>query len=107
MSLINLKMTNSDKEQLQNPEAVEADTYPYGSVINLEPDLVERLGIGDLEAGQQVNIRAEAFISGVNMDKGEGDSPNTRISIQMTDLEVAPKTDDREKAERIYNTNNI
>ena len=67
----------------------EEPSYPYGTSLRLENDMIESLGIGDLQVGQEVMVRGVAVVTATsNYDDGEG--VEKCVNLQFTLIEATP-----------------
>lgn len=84
-------------------EAEEAH-YPWGTEIQIQDDLVEKLKAGDYAVGQEVTVVAKAIVSRKSEDNHESLESEGRhsksISFQITDIEIGAKEGDF--AEKLY-----
>ncbi len=73
--------------------------YPYGTELRLENDLVEQLGVGELEAGEIVEVRGIAFVErkseNISDDVDNGKKTNKDISFQLTSLSLVQSSKDK------------
>ena len=67
--------------------------YPYGTELCFRDDLVDQLGIGDLEVDQVVTITAVALVSGKSerSSAASGGEPvnEKSVDLQITELMVS------------------
>ena len=108
--MADLKSMKLSKEaQEGNDIAVDGDQeYPWGLRINLDDDIVTKLGTPSLQAGDEVMIMAKATVKSVSSheeDKAEGEV-NISMSLQITDMAVeeAGKKSEGEKAKTMFPT---
>lgn len=75
-------------------EMPEPSPYGYGLCIHLNDDQCEALGITQpLQAGAVVMLSARAFVKEATAtadEVGEGEAPDVRMALQITDLELKP-----------------
>lgn len=70
--------------------------YPWGTSLDLETEMVETLGIADLEVGQEVQIVGTVVVASKrqNTTQQQGGEAKSAISIelQFTEMQVAKPT---------------
>ena len=67
------------------------DEYDYGTRLQLNKDLLERLGIKELpKVGDKFSVEAVAEVVSVSQNSGK-DSENREVSLQLTDMKVEDK----------------
>lgn len=87
MKLVDMKMSPADMKADAVPMASgERDPYPYGLVLQLDTDEIDKLGIADLpEIGQEYHIMAVGKVTRVSSSASEGQDEESRgISVQIT-----------------------
>ena len=85
--LIDMKMSQADmKADAVLAAPGERDPYPYGLVLQLDTDELDKLGIKDLpEIGQEYHIMAVGKVTRVSSSASEGQDEESRgISVQIT-----------------------
>lgn len=90
MKMKSMKRSAADKRKDQGDnapiEAIAPD-YPYGLVINLDADEIEKLGMRKMpEIGAEIHICAVAKVTRVVQSAVEGVDEQNSISLQITDL---------------------
>jgi hypothetical protein len=99
MKLINPRIPAKKKEKL-NKEVNQAESYPYGLLLRLESDLMDKLPIsGDVQIEEIIHIQAKGFVRSISMDSKIVDGKKKKdhfIEIQITDIGI--KRDDAESA---------
>ena len=90
MKMKSMKRSASDKRKDQGDNApIEAlaPDYPYGLVINLDADEIEKLGMKKLpEIGAEIQMCAIMKVTRVTQSAVEGADEQNSISLQITDL---------------------
>ena len=88
MKLTNLKMTKKEIEAQYElaPEDKEAEKYPWGTRLHLDAETVEKLGLQDCEAGEEVEVAGMAVVRSVSVHQREGGSKQYSVDLQMTDM---------------------
>lgn len=96
-----MKRTPESKEKAANlavPEALEGE-YPYGLRINLGRDEIKRLGIKPLpKVGITVTLEAKCKVISVSQNERQGGSPDQRVELQITHMEIATQPRTMEEA---------
>lgn len=88
MAMINVKEVNEHRKA----EVYMDSGYGYGTMINLDGEMVEALGLnGQLAAGQKVTIQAIGVVVRRSEELEPGDDSegkDTSVCIQITDIDV-------------------
>lgn len=95
MQLTNMKLPPvKEKPLAESAPSMPREEYPYGLRIHLDKDQLEQLGITKLpETGVEVSLVAKATVTSVNEsahDSGSGKNVYRSVSLQITDLALAP-----------------
>ena len=104
--MVSLKMTEKERKAQyeETPALDEGSQYPYGTALHLSELEVDKLGLGDLSASDEITFTAKAFASSVSThDTGK---KKTSVTLQITDMEVdsgAPRSN-ADRAASIYNS---
>ncbi len=84
-------------------EADLKEEFPWGLSLNLEEEVLERLGMKTLPVvGQVVNVIAVAKVVSISERDTEGAGVSRSVSLQITDMEVPTKTSEAEKATALF-----
>lgn len=88
--MINLKVEPEKSREIQ-PSMLSAPSYPYGLCIELNHEVVEKLGIKKApEVLSNVNLEAVAQVMCVRVETGPDGEPRMHLSLQITDMELKP-----------------
>lgn len=69
--------------------------YPWGTSLSLEDDMIEKLGVDALAAGDIVEVRGYAIVEYKNeSSRADGDNSKS-MSLQFTELKVDRESPDR------------
>lgn len=83
-NLVDMKRTAADKkaeaEKWEKPYS--GDDYGYGMSISLDNAALEKLGVGDLDAGETVNLVAECAITADRVETINGKKERS-LTIQI------------------------
>lgn len=93
-------MVKIEKESHESNLCCEGDYYPYGTELRFEDEMIERLGLGNLAPGDEVEVRAHAFVASTydrNSVDGEG---HKSVEVQLTSIKIKRAESDR--AEVLY-----
>lgn len=69
--------------------------YPWGLSLNLDHATMERLGLGDLAGGQEVEIHAKGKMTSVSHNEDEDGKPRRSGSVQITHMRLKPRASAR------------
>lgn len=83
--------------------APSVDSYGYGLCLDLNDDQCEALGITKpLAAGSVVTLSAKAFVRSATESVEEGEAPEVRLSLQITDMEIVQARSSAELASAMF-----
>lgn len=97
MAMVNMKMSREERKEALGAEvAMDQPEYPYGLCIDLDDDALAKLGITDLpKVGATIVFKAQAKVKSVSSNQYEGSEPESRMSLQITDMEIGESMTDR------------
>ncbi len=95
MSMKNMAMTKEEMKE-SKPTAVndmspdDAPKYPYGLRLDLNDDVISKLGLKSLpKVGQSLILQAKVEVCSVSEYETQGKEAEQSICLQITDMEVA------------------
>jgi hypothetical protein len=96
-----LKLTKAEKKEMYDGPGAASNTedyggpeYPYGTRLDFDEKLVDKLDIGDLNVDDKVMVRAVGRVVSKSVnDSDRQDGPRKRIEIQMTAIEIGEDLD--------------
>jgi hypothetical protein len=96
-----LKLTKAEKKEMYDSPVAASKTedyggpeYPYGTRLDFDGKLVDKLDIGDLNVDDKVMVRAVGRVVSKSVnDSDRQDGPRKRIEIQMTAIEIGEDLD--------------
>lgn len=99
-TLINMELTAEEAKELYEPKPGDAPKYPWGLSLCLENDQLEKLGItGKLpETGTVMQLVARVEVTNTGDSKSQNGEDRRSISLQVTDMSLAPEGSDPAKA---------
>jgi len=101
--MIDLKISEEEKKEQAMPESVlESNHYPFGLRINLDPKTMKKLGLGILPVGQKMKMLCEAEVISVYSENKKGDEREVCAGLQITAMELNPKTEEKPPEVMIY-----
>ena len=90
--IVSMKRTKEDKRADAGstaPIEALAPDYPYGLVLNLDKDELDKLGIKKLpKAGSEFLLTAKAKVTRVNQSAVEGEDDQNNVALQITDMGI-------------------
>lgn len=82
---------------------VKEPVYPYGLSIDLDDGSMEKLGITALpKVGTEMMITAKVVVKSVSSNQYEGSDAESRMCLQITDMEIGGENKKQDKAESLY-----
>lgn len=105
--IVDLKRTPSDKKEIEADfeRSYSESDYPYGLNLSFQDTEIRKLGIGDMDVGDEVTIMATAKISSKSFREVEGGKPDGNMGIQITGMSVE-KADTTSAAQKLYGDSN-
>lgn len=95
MAMVNMKMSREERAESQ-AIAMDQPDYPYGLCIDLDDDALTKLGITDMpKVGTEIMFRAKATVKSTGENQYEGQDKESRMSLQITDMEIGESMTDR------------
>jgi hypothetical protein len=91
MALKSMKRSASEKKAEEASYVgghYEEPDYPYGLRIDLDSDMLKKLGIGPMPVGTEVMVMAKAKVISSSSYESEGDKPRESCGIQITDMDI-------------------
>lgn len=104
MALVNMKMSSEERgEYTGQAIEVKEPTYPYGLSIDLDDGSMEKLGITALpKVGTEMMITAKVVVKSVSSNQYEGSDAESRMCLQITDMEISGESKKQDKAQSLY-----
>lgn len=92
MSLTNMQLSKREaRGEIEAPDN-SGPRYPYGLTLNLEKEVLDKLGIKELpEVGAEMIVVGIGIVESARMSKRQKGREDRSVSIQLTDIEVGPK----------------
>ena len=101
--MANLKLSRREREtQTMVDDDEQKDTYPYGLIIRLEEEELNKLGLGLKQVGQECSFTTAAVVTNVSKEPGEVGGERS-MTLQITDMEVL-NGQEPSAADRLYKT---
>lgn len=103
--MVSMELSQEEKKKAaKGPEAVEAEhKYPYGLTLQLEDDVLDKLGLKDLpKIGTTMTVSAMATVESVSIRENSSDRNSRDISLQITDLGLYPAEEEKKSEEVLY-----
>jgi len=101
--MANLKLSRREREtQTMVDDDEQKDTYPYGLIIRLEEEELNKLSLGLKQVGQECEFTIAAVVTNVSREPGEVGGERS-MTLQITDMEVL-NGQEPSAADRLYKT---
>lgn len=107
--MVNMAMSKEEtaeyaKAPVSLSDSVDAPKYPYGLSIDLDDALLEKLGIQQMPVvGGAMLMQAQVTITRVSSEQMQGGDAETRVCLQITDMELSAPG--RDLAKSLYPDN--
>jgi len=108
MSLVNMKMSQAERDEQSVIGSDSKEVYPYGLQLQLDDEDLGKLQmLDDLpDVGEVVTFTAKAVVTSVSQNaSGESDDPSDkeqRVSLQITDMDVHADTMEQQAEKNLY-----
>lgn len=89
MALISMKMSKKEAKAEVEPSPDDLPAYPWGLCLHLGDDEIEKLGAGELKAGDEVSITCKAKVTGCSSNQSLLGQSHNSIDLQITEMEIA------------------
>jgi hypothetical protein len=98
-----MKMSSEERGEYTNDSKIAEPSYPYGLSIDLDDGSMEKLGITALpKVGTEMMITAKVVVKSVSSNQYEGSDAESRMCLQITDMEIGGENKKQDKAESLY-----
>lgn len=64
------------------------EDYPYSTRMDLDGEMMDKLGLKKLKHGQKVQIHAKGHVHSTSEDTGSNGKTNRRATVQMTHMKI-------------------
>jgi hypothetical protein len=97
-------MEVSRRKERMETAMIEHNQYPYGLVVSLDDDSIEKLGMNKLpDVDEVLMLHARVKVTRVSAEQFEGDRKLRSVGLQITDMALEAPGDDKSAADRLYN----
>jgi len=99
-----MRITKEEKKKREKGYEVPMteESYPYGLLFSLDEMSIQKLGINDLpKVGKELMLIAKVEVTTVSNTESES-GQNRRIGLQITELELNEKKNEKDTAETLY-----
>jgi hypothetical protein len=104
--MINMKQSAEEAKEQSEKSAIDMPEYPYGLCLSLDDDALEKLGITALpKVGSVMTITAKAYVKGTSAYNTQGGESESRMELQITDMEIGAANDASASATMLYGEN--
>lgn len=101
MNLVDMKMSKQEVKEYNEVKA-DAPEYPYGLRLHLDHDQLKKLGIGTPNVQQTLIATARVKVCSVDSYETAESGLRTNVSLQITDLALAPDVEPENHAANLY-----
>ena len=96
MKLVSMKLSPKEAKAELMPSTKEGPRYPWGLQLNLDDEILTKLGISKLpEVGETYPLSAKCEVTSVSASDTQGGGMRRSLSLQITEL--APFAQDEKK----------
>jgi hypothetical protein len=105
-NLIDLKRTPSDKKENETMlySDVESEDYSWGLQLDLGNDELDKLGVDQLNVGDEFEITALVRVKSFSENQTEGDGKNRNAGLLVKAIEMPGES--KSAAEKLYGDDN-
>lgn len=102
--MVSMQLTAAEaKEYSVGGSNEDLPKYPYGLCLYLDDDSLKKLGMTSTpEVGAAMKLTAKVMVVGVGMDQQQDGDKEQRVSIQITDMELAAAVSGPSTASVLY-----
>jgi hypothetical protein len=92
--MVSLKITKEERKAREEsmkgePTSIAADEYPYSTRIDLEDDVLKKLGIKELpEVGSEMTLKAKVEVKRTSENSENGDKKRRSVCLQITRMSL-------------------
>lgn len=97
MALVDMKMSKKEAKEMTDPSPDDLPAYPWGLSLHLGDDELEKLGVADLKAGEEVSIVCKATVTGSSSNQSLLGEHRSSIDLQITEMEIGNAPSDTTK----------
>jgi len=94
-----------DKPEDSMVEYEEKPRYPYGTKLSFDEDLIEKMGIKELEVGDEVVVYGVAKVCAKSEHSSEdesGEETDAEVSIQMIEIGIGSEPNGKDTTAIMY-----
>ena len=104
--LVSMQLSKKASTKEAAPSAIEAPLFPYGLTISLGEDELTKLRLDKSlpEAGDEMDLVAKVRVRSVESHDTEGGGKRRSLSLQLTDMALAPAKKERDLSKVFSNT---
>lgn len=89
MPMISTKMSPAEAKSYYEPTAGDAPAYSYGTCLNLDTELLERLGMATPPAvGTEFTLTAKVVVTAARSSQEQDGDKRASSEMQITDMEL-------------------
>ena len=99
---VDLKRTSADKKEFKEDISFGDEDYAYGTRLHLDDIEADKLGLMDMNVGDEVELAGMAKVIGKSVRESQGTGKNGHVELQITMLAVQTASDKESAAQRLY-----
>lgn len=97
-----MKITKSRSESMSLPKMSEPQ-YPYGLVVRLDNDSLEKLGMKELpKSGKKMKLLAVVEVIGSSQHTMKGGKDNKSVELQITSMCLESGSEKKDASKELY-----
>lgn len=89
--LTNMKLTQAEAKDTECPCKPEMPEYPWGLQLDLNNDVLQKLGISLPQVGTTLLLHARAEVKRVSASDEMGGEKRMSVTLQITDMALMPE----------------
>lgn len=102
MDLTSMKCSEEENDDKHESTMVESPEYPYGLVIRLDTEGINKLKLSMPKIGEELLMMGIAYVKYVSESQSTESEPTKCIELQITDLAIKEKKEKSDPAKKLY-----
>ena len=101
--MVNMKMSPEEAKEESGISEVDAPLYPYGLMIRLNDESLEKVGLTELpKVGTKIQITAMCEVVSTSSRQDQSGEDESSVELQITDMELGAAQSSNTMASILY-----